>query len=187
MRSDARAGCAIGALLICGTALAAPPKPLECPAGTALTREAGNRGDRLEICKDIKSGAQHGPSRLYDGNDKLIMELTNDSGRETSRAFTPAGIARYIRDVNESKRFAKLPWQYQIVNAQTLRYIVTGEQQGETLGEKEVHAGVAKGEPCLLLQLPGATFKTLEMRIQSPGGKVWFRTEIAREECAQHP
>jgi hypothetical protein len=190
MQSERRFRFALGAgaLWFCalgpGTVSAAP-KPLECPTGTALVREQGNRGDRLEICKDTKSGAQHGPARLYDDHDKVIMEMTNDMGRETSRAFTPAGIARYIKDVNEAKKLSKRPMQYEIANAQTLRYIVTAEPDGATLDEQRVHASIRNEEPCLLMQLPGATFEKIEMRLQRPGGKVWFKTEIAREECAR--
>ena len=184
MRSERRIRWALCVWALGLGVVSAAPKPLECPAGAALTREQGNRGDRLEICKDTKSGAQHGPARLYDDHDKIILEMTNDMGRETARAFTPAGIARYIKDVNESKKLSKLPMQYEIVNAQTLRYIVTTEPDGATLDEGQVHASIKNDQPCLLLQLPGATFEKIEMRVQRPNGKVWFKTEIAREECA---
>lgn len=184
MRSERRNRWALCVWALGLGAASAAPKPLECPAGAALTREQGNRGDRLEICKDTKSGAQHGPARLYDDHDKIIMEMTNDMGRETARAFTPAGIARYIKDVNESKKLSKLPMQYEIVNAQTLRYIVTTEPDGAALDEGQVHASIKNDQPCLLLQLPGATFEKIEMRVQRQNGKVWFKTEIAREECA---
>jgi hypothetical protein len=177
----------IVALLLGGIANAAAPKPLECPDGTTLERSAGVRGDRLEICKDAKSGAQHGPARLYDHSDKLIMEMVHDSGRETSRQYTPAGVARYIKDVNDSKKASKMPWYYVIVNAQTLRYVIAVDRQpDEPIDEKKVHVDLAGTEPCLLMLLPGAAFQTLEMRVQRPGGKVWFHTDITREECVRH-
>jgi hypothetical protein len=79
---------------------------------------------------------------------------------------------------------SKRPGQYEIVNAQTLRYTMTAEPDGTAPDEQQVHASIRNDQPCLLVQLPGATFEKIEMRIQRPNGKVWFKTDVAREECA---
>jgi hypothetical protein len=173
-------------LTACGAASAANPKPPECPPNTEKAKMDGMRGDYVEFCRDTKSGSQEGPSRLYDAKHRLMMEMVNDGGREVSRTYTAAGIARYIDDVNAATREVKMPWRFEIVDAHTLRYVATLDvDDGTVLNEKEVHAGVARERPCMLMLLPGATFQTLEVRMQKPGGKVWFRTTVAREECVR--
>jgi hypothetical protein len=178
---------ALVVLAACSVAHAATPKPPDCPPNTERAKMDGMRGDHIEFCRDTKSGSQEGASQLYDAKHRLMMEMVNDGGREVSRTYTAAGIARYIDDVNSAAREAKMPWRFEIADTHTLRYIATLDvEPGTELDEQKVHAGMAKERPCMLMLLPGATFQNLEVRMQKSGGKVWFRTTVARDECARN-
>lgn len=158
----------------------ADEQPIICPAATVWKTMPGLDGETIEVCEDPSTHARYGPGRFRDGQNRLLFEIQYEKGHEVSRRYTDVGVARQVDLANAAMRLAGMPLSYEIVDAKTLRYVVTMDLPADVPLEGAFDSGE---QPCELLRLPGARFETLEMIVRGTDGKELRRKRFARGDC----
>ena len=159
-------------------------RPLECAAGTQFKSEV-QPPKHAEWCEDTKTGKRHGPARVLDAADNVLVEVEYEQGQPLARHVTAAGIKQVLAELNLEFERQNTPYVLTLLDEHTLRFDMTidGVKPG-TVDKDFRKQMLAKSPVCGLFEIEGTDFQTLQLHASNDRKQAVATETFTRADCA---